>query len=308
MNEFELIGKFVAQFEVPKSPSGPGDDCAVIGKRGLSCVTTDAVVEGVHFTRRTFSLEDIGHKALAVNLSDLAAMGAVPDWFTVALGLPEDVNGADLTKLARGMSKLANAHGATLVGGNVTSSKQLSLTITAAGTLPSKPLLRSGAEVGDGLYVSGPLGDAAAGLECLREGFNVKPLIAAQRRPSPHLAFAAHARKFASAAIDVSDGLAQDLGHLCTASGVGAELWSDAVPMSDALRDYASEQALDFALTGGEDYVLLISVRAAQTARFEAALEKVGLAAHRVGVVTVGESLTLDGRPLRGRLGFQHRT
>ena len=308
MNEFALIEAFTAQFQVPRSPSGPGDDCAVVSPRGHICVTTDAVVEDVHFTRATFSPEDVGHKALAVNLSDLASMGASADWFTVSLGLPDDVDAKWLRRLGRGMAALARAHGATLIGGNVTSAKQLSVTITASGVLHGKPLLRSGARVGDGLYVSGPLGNAAAGLQSLRDGSHVRALITAQRRPAPHLAFAAHARHFVSAAIDVSDGLGQDLKHLCRASGVGAELWSSALPLSQPLRDYAGEQALGYALSGGEDYVLLVSVPRRRCMDFEETLSRHGFTPIRVGEITRGESLTLDGRPLRGRLGFQHRT
>lgn len=308
MNEFELIQKFVAQFDVPKSPAGPGDDCALVGKRSATCVTTDALVEDVHFTRATFSFEDIGHKALAVNLSDLAAMGARADWFTVSFGLPENIDAKALTRIGRGMSKLARAHHATLIGGNVTSARQLSITITASGVLDGKPTLRSGAKAGDGIYVSGPLGNAAAGLRCLRDGTNVKVLVDAQRRPAPHLAFAAKAKKYVSAAIDVSDGLGQDLGHLCRASGVGAELWSSALPIAQPLLLHSGEHALDDALTGGEDYVLLVTVPRSRCMRFETEMEDAGFNATRIGDITRGESLQLDGRPLRGRLGFQHRT
>ncbi|MGV3624572.1 MAG: thiamine-phosphate kinase [Archangium sp.] len=308
MNEFELIQTFVAQFQVPKSPAGPGDDCAVVGKRGASCVTTDALVEDVHFTRTTFSFEDIGHKALAVNLSDLAAMGARADWFTVAFGLPENVDAKALTQIGRGMSALAQAHRATLIGGNVTSARQLSITITASGVLDGAPLLRAKAKPGDGIYVSGPIGNAAAGLDCLRDGRDVPALVEAQRRPAPHFAFSKLAKKFASAGIDVSDGLAQDLGHLCKASKVGAELWSSMLPMTEQLLLHAGEQALDRALTGGEDYVLLVTVPRRRCMEFEVAMQKANLFCARVGEIVRGESVTLDGRPLRGRLGFQHRT
>lgn len=301
MDEFGLIDTFVSQFEVPPSPRGPGDDCAVLPSQGPSCVTTDAVVEGVHFTRRAFTYDDVGHKALAVNLSDLAAMGAKPAWFTVALGVPDDVTAGDLKKLGRGMSALAALHGATLVGGNVTRALQLSVTVTIAGLLDGPPMLRSGGKAGDALYVSGPLGDAAAGL------VHPKALGRAQRRPQPHVAFGRLARLHASAAIDVSDGLAQDLGHLCRASGVGAELSAAALPLSDALlRAVGSRQAaLPFALTGGEDYVLLVAV--SQPARFEASMARAGFAVHRVGTLTAGSGVHVDGVRLRGRLGFTHR-
>ncbi len=300
MDEFGLIDTFVAQFKVAASPRGPGDDCALIPRQGPSVVTTDALVEGIHFTRQ-FTFEDIGHKALAVNLSDLASMGAKPTWFTVALGLPEDLTATQLKKLGHGMAALAKAHGAELVGGNVSRAPNLSITITASGSLDGKPLLRSGARPGDALYVSGPLGDAAAGLESLN------PLTPAQRRPTPHLAFGQHARRLCSAAIDVSDGLAQDLSHLCRASGVAAELDSAAIPLSDALLDYAGsrESALPYALTGGEDYVLLVAVRRPRA--FEAAMARAGFAVEHIGWLRSGTGVKLDGVPMRGRLGFKHR-
>lgn len=301
MDEFGLIDTFVSQFEVRPSPRGPGDDCAVLPSQGPSCVTTDAVIEGVHFTRRSFSFEDVGHKALAVNLSDLAAMGARPGWFTVALGLPEDVGARELKKLGRGMSALAMLHGARLIGGNVTRALQLSVTVTLSGLLEGPPMLRSGGRAGDALYVSGPLGEAAAGL------VHPRALGLAQRRPQPHVAFGRLAARHASAAIDVSDGLAQDLGHLCRASGVGAELSAAALPLSDGLlRVVGSRQAaLPFALRGGEDYVLLVAT--SHPARFEASMARAGFAAHRVGALIAGEGVHVDGVRLRGKLGFSHR-
>jgi thiamine-monophosphate kinase len=229
-------------------------------------------------------------------------MGATPSWVTVALGLPRDVTTRDVEALARGMSKLARTHRAELVGGNVTRARELSVTITAAGELKRAPLLRSGAKAGDALYVSGPLGDAAGGLH-----LDVPALRRAQRRPAPHVAFGQLASRFASSCIDVSDGLAQDLQHLCEASGVGAELRSSALPLSDALLKNAPREALTWALTGGEDYVLLFSVPRAKVARFEAAAARANLAAHRIGEMTRGTGVRLDGKKLKGRLGFQHR-
>lgn len=303
MDEFDLIDTFVSQFDVAPPPRGPGDDCAVLPRQGPSCVTTDAVVEGVHFTRPPFSWEDVGHKALAVNLSDLAAMGARPTWFTVALGLPDHVSAGALKRIGAGMSALARLHGAELVGGNVTRSRQLSLTLTLSGALEGPPLLRSGARAGDVLYVSGPVGDAAAALS-LSSG---RALGLAQRRPTPHLAFGLFARRHCSAGIDVSDGLAQDLGHVCRASGLGADLESDSIPLSETLLRLAGsrEAALPFALRGGEDYVLLVAVR--RPAAFEAAMARAGFSAHRIGVLGPGSGVKLDGVRLKGRLGFTHR-
>lgn len=299
VTEFSLIERFTRQFHPPRAPRGPGDDCAVLGRL---VVTTDALVEDVHFTRATFSFEDIGHKALAVNLSDVAAMGARPTWFTVALGLPPDLTTRDVEAMAKGMARLARAHRVELVGGNVTRARELSVTLTAAGELTLAPLLRSGAKVGDGLYVSGPLGDAAGGLR-----LDVPSLRRAQRRPAPHVAFGQLASRFASACIDISDGLAQDLQHVCDASGVGAELSRDALPISRALMQHAPHEALQWALTGGEDYVLLLCVPATRRARFEQAAARANLAAHRIGVITRGSAVSLDGKKLKGTLGFQHR-
>lgn len=301
MNEFELITRFTSCFEVAPAPRGPGDDCAVLPSQPASCVTTDAVVEGVHFTRPPFSLEDVGHKALAVNLSDLAAMGAEPSWFTVALGLPPAVAERDVVALGQGMAALARVHRIELVGGNVSSARQLSVTVTAAGKLDARPLLRSGAKPGDLLFVSGPVGDAAGGLSAIRKKKRAPGLIAAQKRPTPHVALGRAVRHLASAAIDVSDGLLQDLEHLCTASQVGAALDAGALPLSEALLDFAGDGALELALRGGEDYVLLLSAPARHR---EAVLE---LGALQVGTVTAATGITLDGQPVTGRLGFQHR-
>lgn len=298
LGEFGLIDRFVQCFDVEPSPRGPGDDCAVIAPaRAATCVTTDALVEGVHFTR-AFSFEDLGHKALAVNLSDLAAMGARADWFTVALALPSRVRDAQVLALGRGMSALARLHRARLVGGNVTRARELSITVTASGVLDGPPLLRSRARVGDRLFVSGTLGDAAGGLL-----WRAPPaLLRAQRRPSPHLEFARRARRQLTAAIDVSDGLLQDLGHLCAASHVGAELSSAAIPLSAALvRFVGPRRALQLALRGGEDYVLLMTA----PARHAKALRALG--AFEIGSVVRGSGVRVDGKVITGPAGFRHR-
>lgn len=300
MNEFARISRFVECFTVAPAPRGPGDDAAVLAAQPTSCVTTDAVVEGVHFTRPAFSFEDIGHKALAVNLSDLAAMGAQPAWFTVALGLPKECADRDLVAMGRGMAELAALHRIELVGGNVTSAKQLSVTITASGTLDARPLLRSGAKMGDLLFVSGPLGNAAAGLQAIKNRKRVPELISAQKRPTPHVAFGRAVRHLASAAIDVSDGLAQDLMHLCTASKVGASLRSESLPLSEALHAFAEEDATQLALTGGEDYVLLI---AAPVRHREAVI---ALGAFEIGEVVATPGIRVDGEVLNGSLGYTH--
>lgn len=316
MNEFALISQFTAPFGVMQAPFGPGDDAAVLPRTPRSVVTTDTIVEGVHFLRSTFSLADIGHKALAVNLSDLAAMGAQPTWFVCSLQLPPSFTASDLRGLASGMAPLARAHHIALVGGNVTAAPQLSISITAAGTAP-RPLLRAGAHAGDLVCVSGPVGNAAAGLQVLqgthRAGRAQGPLIDAQRRPEPHLAFGRIAARFATAAIDVSDGLAQDLRHLCDASKVSANLVSTALPVSDSLFAWAGSRsaALKLALNGGEDYVVLATMPPTRRRRFERALAQASLHAHFIGTIEprqIGHStqVTVDSRPMKKQTGFMH--
>lgn len=279
--EFGLIDAFVAALPHPRAPRGPGDDAAVLGRL---CVTTDAVVEGVHFRRPFFSLEDVGHKALAVNLSDLAAMGARPTWWLCALGLPKGFTRAQLAALARGMRPLAREHRLQLVGGNVTSSPVLTVTLTVAGEA-RRPLLRSGARPGDLLFVSGTLGGAAAGLKKASAA-------RAQKRPVPQVRLGRAAARWASAGVDVSDGLLADLGHLCAASRVGAALDGASIPRHPAA-------TLSQALTGGEDYQLLLAVppRHARAAR--------ALGLSRIGALIRRRGVWLDGARVPEK-GFDH--
>lgn len=297
--EFQLISEFVSAFKTGGGAVriGPGDDCAVLNaERDELCVTTDAVVEGVHFSRPYFSFEDIGHKALAVNLSDLAAMGSKPSWFVCAIATAAAPSRSELRVLARGMSKLAAKHGCVLAGGNFTRASELSVTITAAGTVPpGTALLRSGAKKGDVLFVSGTLGEAAAALASKAKGEN------RQKRPQPRVALGLIARTFAHAAIDVSDGFIQDLGHLCRASGVRAEVHVPSLP--------ARAGALQHALTGGEDYELLLAVPPHRAAAFERACTRAGEKVIRVGHFVRGSGISLLDAPsrlLQGRAGHDH--
>lgn len=306
--EFELIDLFVSRLPHPPAPRGPGDDCAVLTpSSGKWCITTDALVEKVHFTRPAFSLRDVGHKALAVNLSDLAAMGAKPEWFVCALALPRSTTEKDVLALADGMRPLARANGLQLVGGNITSAKTLSLTLTLAGSTP-KPLLRSGARPGDYLYVSGTLGNASCGLAHIHEKrptAAVRACLEAQRRPVPRVKLGLLARNYASAAIDISDGLLQDLGHVLKASRVGASLDTAYLPLSQALRQMPRPRALKHALHGGEDYQLLVIVPASKHRAFEAACRRAKERITQIGEVTQKRTLLVDGRHVKP-LGFNH--
>jgi thiamine-monophosphate kinase len=310
-SEFELINAFVKGLPHAKAPVGPGDDCALPPKpRERLCLTTDATVEGVHFTRDHFDMEEIGHKALAANLSDLASMGAVPKWWLCALGVPPNFVLAEALALARGMRPLAVKHGLVLLGGNVTSSPVLSLTLTLAGEA-KKPMLRSGAKAGDLLYVCGELGEARAGLALMQtlpetESDERRRVLLAQRRPSPRIAEGRIAGRFAHAAIDVSDGLLQDLAHVCNSSKVAAHLESALLPLSPALKSVAGAQAMFFALLGGEDYALLLAVPEKSSDAFEREMKKNRLRATRVGRFAKGRGVWLDGVRQADNSGHDH--
>ncbi len=307
--EFSLIQRFLSAFPRARVPVGPGDDCAVLAPtRGALCVTTDAVVEDVHFTREWFSPEDIGHKALAVNLSDVASMGATPRWFVCALALPRTFPERDVLGIARGMSALAREHRIALVGGNFSSARELSITITAAGEVPpgASALTRAGARPDDVLYVSGTLGDARLGLEQLREGRRRTAPILRQRRPSPRVRLGTLALRHASACLDLSDGLAQDLGHLCEASQVGAQVELARLPLSRSVRDILGPEG---ALAGGEDYELLLAVPPARTLSFERACARVGERVTRIGKVIAERKQVIQteaGRQVEVPEGFDH--
>lgn len=289
--EFELIALFTRALPVagPAVAIGPGDDAAVLRPPpGEELVATvDAVVEGVHFDRRS-SPGDVGWKALAVNLSDLAAMGARPLAALVALGVPPGAARGTVPGVGRGLGACARAFGIPVVGGNVSRAAELSVTVTALGTVPAGgALLREGARPGDLVAVTGTLGDAALGL---RPGA-AAALARRQRRPTPRLAAGRALAGLARAAIDVSDGLVQDLAHLCRASGVGARIGRDELPLSAAYRRAARrlDDPWGPALAGGEDYELVVALPASR------------LAAAQVAAARAGAPLTVIGRFVRGR-------
>jgi thiamine-monophosphate kinase len=321
--EFQLIEAFVAAAAAsPRAPRGPGDDAAVLARgRGETCVTVDAVVEGVHFRRASSRLEDVGHKALAVNLSDLAAMGARPRWALVALGVPGGFRLADARRLGAGFGALARATGTALVGGNVTRAPGLALTVTVGGEVPpGRALLRSGARPGERVWVSGSLGDARLGLALLErpggpEARQLRrfPRLARaaterQRRPVPRLALGAALVGVASACIDLSDGLTQDAGHLAAASGAALHLDAGALPVSGALAAAYPDagQRARAAATGGEDYELLFTVPPSREAAVLRSGRRLGLALTSIGEVRRGRGLHLRGAGTTLPRGFDH--
>jgi len=296
LGEFELIELFTRALPLRGEGVllGVGDDAAVLRppSRERLVATADAVFEGIHFDER-FAPADVGWKAMAVNLSDLAAMGARPLWALVALALPRDVPTARIRGIARGLGGCARRHGVAVVGGNVTRAAQLSLTVTVVGSAP-RPLLRGGARPGDAVLVSGTIGDAALGL-----GRRAPPSLARrQRRPTPRLALGRALRGVASAAIDVSDGFAQDLGHLCEASGVGAVIRVEDLPLSPAYRRVTRRAPDPYAaaLAGGEDYELCVSVPARRVPAALRAAARTGTPLAVVGTIVRGAGVRAVGR------------
>ena len=284
---------------------GIGDDCAVINPTpGMQwLVSSDMLVEGRHFLS-TVAPERLGHKALAVNLSDLAACGATPRAFTLALSLPR-VDESFLSGFAQGLFALAQAHGIALVGGDTTAGP-LNVCITVMGEVPrGQALLRSGARVGDDIYVSGQtLGDARLALEVFRgtaslaSGQDFEQVRRAMECPQPRVQLGLALRGLAHSAIDVSDGLLGDLGHILKASGVGARLDVDALPRSAVLAAQDLALQRECGLAGGDDYELVFSAPgdAAGRAAVAAAAAASGTPVQRIGSIEAEPGLRLhDG-------------
>ena len=287
---------------------GIGDDAALLAvPEGQElAVAIDTMVEGVHFLPDT-AAADLGWKSLAVNLSDLAAMGATPAWALLALTLPRDSSPDGRRRFvddfADGFAQLAQPHRLALVGGDTTSGP-LVISVAVHGFVPpGKALRRAGAKAGDVVMVTGTLGDAAAGLYLLqrggvgeREGAMASYLVERLHRPAPRIAAGLALRDRASACLDVSDGLLADLGHICKASGVAAEIESALLPRSPALLGLFDESsARDFALSGGDDYELCFTVPASRAADVQADLARLGCGAMRIGRIVEGEGVRVRG-------------
>lgn len=283
--EFDLISRIAARVSPrPDVILGIGDDGAILRPPAGSelAIVTDTLNSGVHFPESTAAF-DVGWKALAVNLSDLAAMGATPAWCTLALSLPAP-DDAWLDACIDGFLALARQHGIALVGGDTTRGP-LSLTVTACGFVAAGAALRrDAAKVGDDVWVSGTLGDAALALRELLRG---KPCAEALRarldRPTPRCALGQALVGTAHACIDVSDGVLQDLGHICAASGVGAEVRLDALPASDALAALAEGQARWRLQSAGDDYELCFTADPSKCEALTALSESLGVQLTRVG-------------------------
>ena len=315
MGEFELIERF---FKRParRSPLGVGDDCALLAPApGMAlAVSSDMLVEGRHFLLGT-DPRSLGHKCLAVNLSDLAACGAQPLAFTLALALP-DADARWLAPFSQGLLALADTHDCDLVGGDTTRGP-LTVCITVFGEVPAgQALLRHGAHAGDDLYVSGSLGDARLALEALRGDRSVTaPVLATARerleRPTPRVALGLALRGLATAAIDVSDGLLGDLGHVLHQSGVGATVDVDAVAhLMVTGQALGADLRRTFTLAGGDDYELAFTAPAAARDAVQGAGAQAGTRITRIGRIEAPAGLRLvdaQGRPVSGHFGaFDH--
>lgn len=316
MPEFDLIDLIRDRCAIAREDVrlGIGDDAALLAVPAgqMLAVSTDTLVAGVHFPQGT-SAFDVGWKSLAVNLSDLAAMGATPAWATLALTLPQ-AGPLWVSDFADGFAALAREFKLALVGGDTTQGP-LSITVTVHGFVPDHAaLLRSGARVGDAVFVTGTLGDAAAGLRCLaRDGHAERgPLLASSadgtalverlNRPTPRVAQGLELRSRASACIDISDGLVADLGHVCAASGVGAQIEVESLPASSALLGLcAARTRWALQLGGGDDYELCFTAADAQADELLGDLARSGCGATRVGRIVAGSGVHVrdaEGNPV----------
>lgn len=310
LGEFELIERLLARLGAPSGDVvvGPGDDAAVVRVGGATALATaDLLLEGVHFEIGLSSPSDVGWKALAVNLSDVAAMGGVPRFALVSLGSPAATPASTLEQIYDGLQECARTFGVSIVGGDTVRADRLIVSLALLGEPGEAGIVtRSGARPGDSVYVTGAIGGAAAGFALLRAAADDErasallaryPRLAdAHRRPTPRVREGlVAARAGAHAMIDVSDGLARDVGHICEASRTGVTLQARAVPVADGVAEvaeWAGSDASSLAVGGGDDYELAIAIPAEQLDALSSALGSTPVA--RIGVIEEGHGMVLD--------------
>ena len=317
----------LAQCFGPSPPEvilGIGDDCAALdmGAGDYLLWTMDTLVEGVHFDPAYISLKQLGRKSLAVNLSDIAAMGGEPAYALLSLGWSPGRELSAALEFGEGLAKMAREYGLAIIGGDTVASPQgIVATVAVLGKVPPAEMLtRAGAQVGDHIYVTGHLGDSAAGLAILRRSLTINqefadPLIKAHLDPVPQLAagWLLARNRLATAAIDLSDGVATDLFHICRASGAGARLEAASIPVSAGVRSVAQElgrSPLDLALKGGEDYQLLFTTPPSDAPRLTQSFSQANLPTPiKIGAVVSGLEVSLvspAGEEIISGTGFDH--
>jgi thiamine-monophosphate kinase len=317
----DLLAKMIADARINKDAPdlilGIGDDAAAWRCDGsIQLATVDTMVQDVHFSLETTTWQELGWKSLAINLSDIAAMGGLPRYALVALALPENTRVEDVTELYRGMIELARQFKVAIVGGNISRSAQVSITITVLGSSPDKKILRRAtAKPGDVIAITGYAGSAAAGLEMLTKKLQFKPDVTKYLRnaflhPAPRIAEGQLlVRHGIITAIDTSDGLLADLRHICEASQVSARVNTDRVPVNDMVKASFGEKAAEMALGGGEDYELLFTGSAEAISKVKNEME---CPVTVIGEITKGEPGKInlcdaDGNPVKtGRTGWAH--
>jgi thiamine-monophosphate kinase len=318
----DLIAKMIADARVDRLAAdrpliGIGDDCAVWRPEGaLELGTVDTLFEGVHFNTETTPWRDLGWKSLAINLSDIAAMGGAPEYALVALALPEDTAVADITALYDGIIELAKEPHTAIVGGNISRAPQVSVTITVIGhTLSNNLMRRDTARPGDVIAVTGNAGSAAAGLEILSQGLKLKSepseyLQQAFLRPTPRIAEGQTLLKLGvKTAIDISDGLLSDLRHICEESKLSARIFAEKLPIHPLLKGSFGDKAQVLALSGGEDYELLFTASPTVVNKVKTELKCPVTA---VGEIVAGEPGKIDlidaqGKTVKtGKTGWRH--
>ena len=319
LSEFSIIDRYFKRQSTQKTLLSIGDDAALIEPPAgeVLAISVDTLVVGRHFPEQT-SPADIGYKSLAVNLSDMAAMGATPRWATLSLALPE-VNEAFLQSFSDNLLQLAEQYGVELIGGD-TVRGPLTITVQIIGTLPAKSALkRSGAMVGDAIFVSGTLGDAAGGLSLILDGHSdsdddrmdakadERCLIEQLNRPVPRVGLGKALRGLATAAIDISDGLLADLGHILEQSGVGAEIIRAAIPCSDSLKSLVPDQSIrnQLMVAGGDDYELCFTIPKSRIDEMRQISKELSLPLTQIGTICEGSELLLDGERI-SKQGFDH--
>jgi thiamine-monophosphate kinase len=299
---------------------GIGDDAAWVRVGSDSCLlTSDLLIEGIHFHLKWTSLYDLGYKTLAVNVSDIAAMGGKPAYLLLSLGIPSTLDSDDVEEFYHGIRPLASEHSVALVGGDISIAKSLFISVCLIGLAQCPPVTRAGARVGDDIYVTGTLGDSALALKLLKNksqklsSLGAKFLLARHHRPTARVRAGTTLakEKLARAMIDISDGLLKDLGHICKASRVGATVMEEALPLSQPYRSLVGKEGTRHALSGGEDYELLFCARQGDRSRIadiqkyiDVPLTRIGTCVHRRAGITV---LDRNGQRLLYREpGYDH--